>query len=88
MILAVTMAVAGFLAAFCLLQVITGHELIRLSRTRRSPAQVRREYVGPTIMGISGVLVGADGLIGWAIVLSWVGLILTLAIGTRSRRRA
>jgi hypothetical protein len=88
MVLAITMAAAGLLAAFCFLQVITGHELIRLSRTRRPPAQVRREYVGPTLIGISGVLMGIDGLIWWAMGLGWIGLIVTVATGTRTRRRA
>lgn len=81
-------ALSGLLAAVCLLQMITGRELVRLSKTRRPPGRVRRQYVGPTLIGISGVLMSAGQLGWWAMGLLWGGLILTMVTATTKRRRA
>ncbi|SFQ44648.1 hypothetical protein SAMN04489713_1349 [Actinomadura madurae] len=77
-------ALAGLLAAVCLLQVITGREVVRLSRTRHPPGRVRRMYSGPTLIGVGGVLLGA-GIVMWVgMGLLWGGLIL--AVATTARR--
>lgn len=88
MVLTAVLAIlCGVLAALCLAQVIAGREFVRVTRGRRSVAQVRREY-GAAFVTAAGALATCLGAGWWGIALVWVGVILTVAVSTRARRRA
>ena len=82
---AVLTVLSGALAALCLAQVMAGREFVRMTRGRRPAAQVRREY-GAVFLTAVGALLTCLGAGWWGIALVWVGIALTVAVSTRTRR--